>query len=218
MTALARAADMMSYACRRPLKRSVALTAGAMLAIVLSVIGFLFHGGGQNGARFAANLVLFSSSLVFALYYVAGPLSRLISVPATRALGEGRFALAYGFAGVMAVFIFLVLEPDYVSGARTPLPSLAYAALTAAVAAAFLMSAGSKGAARSVTLRSLQSLSCGYFWLVFVFTDMDRMAGPHRPDGIFYGLSLTLLAVAFLIRFADALIARRKAGMSSRTT
>lgn len=216
MTALARAAGVMSYAGRHPLKRSVALVAGVALAVALSVAGFLLHGGGQNGARFAANLVFFSSSLVFAFYYIAGPLSRLIPVLWARTLGEERFALACGFAGTMAVFLFFVLAPDYVAGTSTPLPTQAYVVFTAAVVAAFLMSAGSKRAARSVIFRSLQSLSSGYFWLVFVFTDLNRMVGPHRPDGNFYGLSLMLLVAALLVRFADAFVERRKAGMSTR--
>jgi hypothetical protein len=212
MSALARAADVMSTACRHPLKRSVGLMAGVTLAAALAAAAALSRGAGPNGIRFAANLVLFSSSLVFVLYYVAGPLSRLLSV--ARLLGEERFALAYGFAGMMAVFVFLALEPDYATGAHTSLASLTYGGLTAGVALAFVMSAGSKRAERSVAMRTVQSLSCGYFWLVFAFTDADRMIGPHRPDGIIYGLSLLLLAIALPIRFADAFMARRKAAMS----
>jgi hypothetical protein len=207
---------MLVSAYQNPRRRGVGLMAGVALGVVLSAIGFLSHGGGPNGARFAANLVLFSSSLVFVLYYVSAPLSRLIFTPATQALGAERFAVAYGFAGMMGVFLFLVLAPDFATVARPPLPTLFYAIVTALVTAVFLMSAGSKRGAGSAAMRSLQSLSSGYFWLAFAFTDTDRMVGPHRPDGIFYGLSLTLLVVALLIRFADAFMARRKAVMSGR--
>jgi hypothetical protein len=208
------AADMLALAYRHPQRRNVGLLAGIVLALVLSVAGFLFHGGGQNGTRFAANLLLFSSSFVFVVFYVAGPLSRLIATPATQILGAERFALAYAFAGMMAVFLLSILAPDFVAGARMPLPTLTYALFTALVVAAFLMSAGSKRTARSATMRSLQSVSSGYFWLVFAFTDLDRMVGPHRPDGNFYGLSLLLLVMALLVRFADAFMERRKAGAS----
>ena len=216
MTAIAQAADMLVSAYQNPRRRGVGLMAGVALAVVLSVIGFLAHGGGVNGAHFAANLVLFSSSLVFVLYYVSGPLSRLIFTPATQALGAERFALAYGFAGMMGVFLFSLLAPDFATGGHQPLPTLVYAVVTALVVAVFLMSAGSKRAAGSAAMRSLQSLSSGYFWLAFAFTDLDRMVGPHRPDGIFYGLSLSLLVVALLIRFADAFMERRRAVMSAR--
>ena len=215
MAAIENAAGMLALAYRNPQRRSVGFLAGVALAVILSAAGFLLHGGGPNGARFAANLVLFSASLVFAVYYVAAPLSRLVPVIATQALGAERFALAYAVAGTMAIFLLSLLTPDLAAGNRVPLPTLAYAALTAVVVAVFLMSAGSKRASARATMRSLQSLSSGYFWLVFALTDLDRMVGPHRPDGNFYGLSLLLLVTALLVRFADAFMARRRAAMSA---
>jgi hypothetical protein len=161
-------------------------------------------------------LVLFLSSLVFVLYYVAGPLCRLIPAPVTQVIGAEQFALAHGFVGTTAVFLFFALAPDWMVGARTSLPTLIYALITVAVVAVFLMSAGSRHGARSATLRSLQSLSSGYFWLAFAFTDINHMVGPHRPDGNYYGLSLALLVLALLIRFADAYVERRRTGKRTR--
>ena len=207
-------ADILNSAYRNPQRRSVGLLTGVTLAILLSLSGFLLHGGGPNGARFANNLMLFSSSLVFAVYYVAGPLSRL--VPATQSLGALRFSIAYGFVGMVAIFLVSILAPDYEARGAMALPTMSFAALTALVAVAFLASAGSKRAVNSATLRSLQSLTSGYFWMVFAVMDLDRMQGPHRPDPIPYGLSLLLLVAALLVRFADAFMARHKAGMLVR--
>ncbi len=215
MVAIEHAADALASAYRNPQRRSLALLAGVGAAIVLSLAGFLLHGGGPNGARFAGSLMLFSSSVVFAAYYVAAPLSRL--VPATaQTFGAWRFSIALSFVGMIAVFLVSTLAPSYEANGSVSLPTLAFAALTVLVAAAFAVSAGSKRTANSVTLRSLQSLSSGYFWMVFALMDLDRMQGPHRPDPIPYGLSLLLLVLALLVRFADA-FALHVGGMSKRT-
>ena len=214
MVATEHAADALASAYRNSQRRSLGLLAGVAAAIVLSLAGFLLHGGGPNGARFASSLMLFSSSVMFAVYYVAAPLSRL--VPATQAFGAWRFSIACGFVGMIAVFLVSTLAPSYEANGSVSLPTLAFAALTVFVAAAFTVSAGSKRTAHSVTLRSLQSLSSGYFWMVFAVMDLDRMQGPHRPDPIPYGLSLLLLVLALLVRFADA-FTLHVSGMSKPT-
>jgi hypothetical protein len=191
------------------------LLAGVAAAILLSLAAFLLHGGGPNGARFANSLMLFSSSLVFAAYYVAAPLSRL--VPATQAFSTWRFSIAYGFIGMIAVFLVSLLAPNYEANGGVSLPTLAFAALTVLVAAAFVMSGGDRYAANSATMRSLQSLSSGYFWMVFALMDLDRMWGPHRPDPIPYSISLLLLILALLVRFADAFTQHVNGGISKRT-
>jgi hypothetical protein len=200
-----------------PRQRTVGLMAGVALAVALAAIRFLGHDGGMGGVRAASNIVLFAASVVFALYYSAGPIARLIRSGVTEFLGEERYALAYGFAGMMAVFVACVLTPDYMTGTHVPLPTLVYALLTAGICAVFLLSAGSKRTDRSVTLRTFRGLSSGYFWLAFAFTDMDRMVGPHRPESTPYGISLLLLVIALLIRFADAFAQKHIAGMSERT-
>lgn len=215
MVAIEHAADALASACQNPQRRSVGLLAGVATAILLSLAAFLLHGGGPNGARFANNLMLFCSSLVFAAYYVAAPLSRL--VPATGAFGTWRFSIAYGFTGMIGVFLVSVLAPNYEANGGVSLPTLAFAAVTVLVAGAFVISAGDWRATHSATMRSLQSLSSGYFWMVFALMDLDRMQGPHRPDPIPYSISLLLLVLALLVRFADALTQHVKGAMSRRT-
>ena len=199
-------------------QRTVGLIAGIGFAILLACAAFLVRGGDMNAARFAANTVLVASSFLFVIYYVAAPIARLIPGAAARALGQERFALAYGFVGMTGVYTLCLLTPDWLMQARLPLPTLTYAALTAFMAIAFLLSAGSKRTAAMPTLRTVQSLTSGYFWLTFAFTDMDHMIGPHRPDGNFYGPSLMLLAIALIVRFADAFVQHFNAGMSERVT
>jgi hypothetical protein len=199
-----------------PRQRAVGLMAGVILAVLIAWVSFLARGGDRNSARFAASVVLYASSLAFVAYYIAGPLSRLIHSKATRVLGEERFALAYGFVGMTGVYIACILIPDYMTSARVSLPTLAYVIFTALVSAVFLLSAGNKRAHKSVTLRSLQSMSSGYFWLAFAFVDLDRMVGPQRPETNPYGISLLLLVAALMIRFADAFAQRHSAGLAER--
>ena len=195
-------------------RRTAGLLAGISFAILISLPGFVLHGGGPNGARFANSLMLFFSSLVFAAYYISAPLSRLVS--ATQAFGTWRFSIAYGFVGMMTVFLVSILAPNYEANGGVSLPTLAFAAVTVLVTGAFAVSAGDRQASYSVTMRSLLSLSSGYFWMVFALMDLDRMQGPHRPDPIPYGLSLLLLVIALLVRFADALTQKYRAAMSVR--
>jgi hypothetical protein len=199
-----------------PRSRVVGLMAGVAAGVLIAWISFLFGGADLNAARGASTEILLAASFVFVAYYVAAPISRLFRSDIGRTIGEERFALAYAFAGMMAVFITCILTPDTVSGARIPLPSLTYAVMTVLVGAVFLLSAGNKRADGSVTLRTFQSLSSGYFWLLFAFSNLDHMVGPHRPDDNPYGLSLLLLVLALIVRFADAFMLRLKAGASKR--
>jgi len=199
-----------------PRQRIVGLAAGLTLGVLAAWISFLYQGGDMNAARFASSVVLFTSSIVFSLYYMAGPVARLIRSDVTKTFGEERFAMAYGFIGMMGVFLASILTPDYLLTGRVPFPTLVYVAFTAMVGAVFLMSAGNKRTDQSVTLRAFRGLSSAYFWLAFAFIDMDRMIGPHRPDANPYGISLLLLVIALLVRFADAFAQKHIAGMSER--
>jgi hypothetical protein len=208
MVAIEQTGAMPAAVSFNPRKRTLGLMAGAGLAVLIAWVSFLAEGGDMNAARFASTMVLNAASLAFVVYYVAGPLSRLVRSRATETFGQARFALAYGFVGMMGVYLATVVMPDYLASARVPLATLTYAVFTVMVAAVFLLSAGSKRTAKSVTLRSLQSLSSGYFWFAFMFTDLDRMVGPHRPDGGIYGWLLLLLVIAIMVRFADAFMQR----------
>ena len=50
-------------------------------------------------------------------------------------------------------------------------------------------------------------MAASFFWLTYALTGLAHLSGPHRPDG-FYGLSLSLMILALLLRFADRLWAK----------
>jgi hypothetical protein len=53
-----------------------------------------------------------------------------------------------------------------------------------------------------------------YFWLCYSLMALARISGPHRPDA-FYDVSLSLMIVALLIRYADRWLAHRNVATSA---
>src|SRR5438067_2286509 len=50
--------------------------------------------------------------------------------------------------------------------------------------------------------RAVLGAAAVYFWLCYCIMALARLSGPHRPDA-FYGISLSLMVVALLLRYAD---------------
>lgn len=190
-------------------KASLAL-AGMAAALLVAVAAFLWHGGDNNAARFAAQMVFRASSVAFLLYYLARPVARLIPSHATQTLARERVGLAFAFVCMYAVFLGCTLMPDYMSGAHIPLATLAFCAFSGLVLAVVL--AGEyAGRATDPSWRSawraMESVGVAYFWLAYAINDLDHISGPHRTDH-YYGVSLTVLVLALLVRFADAFMRR----------
>ncbi|HVZ91767.1 MAG TPA: hypothetical protein VG843_08955 [Rhizomicrobium sp.] len=178
----------------------------ALAGLLIGWIGFNQSGGGEIGARSVSNLISNAAQLLFVLYYVAGPLSRLVPLPAAGHLGREEPAFAGAFVGTYASFLFWVLMPGLSPGERLPAPTLAFAILSAAA----LLGLAQSRAARTAAGRAIRSVSIAYFWVAFALADLDRLIGPHRPEP-FYGASLLLLSVAVIVRFADDAARRLRA-------
>src|SRR4051812_20451499 len=50
--------------------------------------------------------------------------------------------------------------------------------------------------------RVLLGIAVVYFWLCYSVMALARISGPHRPDD-FYGISLCLMVLGLLARYAD---------------
>jgi hypothetical protein len=202
---------------RDPRRRnSAAALSAAGAALLLGLVWFLARGSNASAARTAANAVMDAASLTFVLYYVAGPLSRLIATASMRGLGSARVGIAFAFAGTYGTFLAWIVAPYYFAGEHMPLPTLTFVLFSAAILAVFLIGAGRHEFSHSGSGRALQGLSSGYFWLVFAVNDLNHMSGPYRFESGFYGFLLVLLALSLLVRFADAFLERRKATISAR--
>ncbi len=191
-------------------KLTIALL-GTSFALCLAAGGFIFQGGG-----FAARLVLATASLAFVITYIAKPLCRLIPSDATRALARERIGLTQAFAGMYAVFLGCIVLPGFFAENVVSLPTLAFAAFSALILAVMVFGTSTKRALGPLAGRATLGLSNAYFWCAFAASDMNHMVGPHRPDvfDVFYKISLSLLVLALLIRFADAFVERRRVRMA----
>ncbi len=178
---------------------------GVAAGLAVAIGTFLLHGRDANAARFAAQTVFRVSGLAFLLFYLAGPVSRLIPSRPTLALARERTGLALAFAGIYTVFLVCAMTPDYFASAHVPLPTAAFAVFSLLILAVILAGerAGLADASWRPALRAMETVGVAYFWMVYAVNDLDHLSGPHRPDG-YYGLSLSILVAALLVRFADS--------------
>ena len=185
-------------------KTTLALS-GAVLGLAIAIGAFMLHGGDANAARFAATTVFRVSGLAFLLFYLAGPVCRLVPSSQTRLAARERTGLALAFAAMYVVFLLCALAPDYFAGTRMPLATLAFAAFSTLILAVIIAGerAGLADASWRLALRAMETVGVAYFWAVYAVDDLSHMSGPHRPDG-FYGISLSIFVAALLVRFADS--------------
>jgi hypothetical protein len=199
----------------RPRRPAFLAAVSAMAAFLLGWIEFALHQGDLSATRVASNTLVGVSSLLFALYWTAEPLSRAIDLRVTQALGRAAPSIAASFAGTYGVYLFWIFVPNLVARAHMPLPTLTYTVFSAVVLAVFACSACTTGFGCNATGRTLQRLANGYLWLAFLVNDLDHLIGPHRPNH-FYEISLSALWFALAIRLGDTFFRKRRAAMSER--
>jgi hypothetical protein len=188
----------------------------AVAAALVAVGGFAAHGFNDNGLRFGSQLTWRFASLVYFAAVIAGPLARLLPWPWLKRLLVERRQLMWGFCASFGVFLASLLAPNTL----TP-PSLDHEGLTIGMALFVFFGGGltiviAYAAAPQPNLgeqarRAILAVGMAYFWLAYTLTGLSHLSGPHRPDG-FYGFSLMLMVAALLLRFADRLMAKVKAG------
>lgn len=183
-----------------------ALVGGIVLAAVILVAGSIFfHGFSENGFRQASRWAWRYASLIFFAALVAGPLWRVtahfvpnLTPPSTLSAGLVRgFAASYGIY-LLSVFVPHVLQ---LSDGAT-LMVLLGGGLALAMACA---SAPWRWRGTIMFQKFRRRILAGgalYFWLCYSVMALARLAGPHRPDA-FYGISLCLMVVGLLARYAD---------------
>ncbi len=197
------------------------VSAGTGIALALALGGFAARGGGLNGTRYGAALVLAASSLAF----VVG-LYRPAPVPARSAACD---ACAQPRAG--GPYASFCVHVRSLSRLHRALPGL-LDGRASPPADSGVRDILDIDPCRHVVRHKCKTHSrfecgtqCGthntravdrLFLCAFVVNDLNHLVGPHRADlfDLSYQLSLALLVLALLVRFAGAIVERRKVRMA----
>jgi len=180
------------------------LGAGAA-ALVLGAI--IFRGFSENGFRLGSQLAWRYTSLVFFAALVAGPICRIAAhffPQLTPPPSLGR-KLVWGFCLSYGVYLLSVFLPNVIQlSAGATLMTLfgTGVVLVMAATAAPIKRLGGKTILPEKFRRVLLGIAVIYFWLCYSAMALARISGPHRPDD-YYGISLCLMVLGLLARYAD---------------
>jgi hypothetical protein len=183
-----------------------------LAAALLAFGAMAFNGFHDNGIRLASEFAWRFASFVFFAAVIAGPLCRLVPMEIFRYLGALRRQLIWSFCASYCVFLASLLLPNTLgsvthedAGTGMTLFSL----FSGAAAGVMAYAAGREAVALvgEQARRALLSVAAAFFWLTYALLGLAHLSGPHRPDG-FYGLSLSLMILALLLRFADRFAAK----------
>jgi len=185
----------------------------ALVAAIVVLGSILARGFSENGFRLGSQLAWRYASFVFFAALVAGPALRLAArfthAPISEALSR---KLVWGFCASYGVYLLSVFLPHVIqpsAGATLMVLFGAGVVLVMAAAVAPLKRLGGKPIISDKVRRVLLGGAAIYFWLCYCLMALARISGPHRPDA-FYGISLSLMVLALLVRYADRWFAHRE--------
>ena len=179
----------------------------AILAAFAGGAGLAARGFTESGWRLGSELVWRSPCFVFFAAIIAGPLARLIPWQPLREACENRRQLVWGFCASFALYLAGLRMADLAAyGSRAAvMAGIGLFDLAGAVLLVIIACTASRHVAFFLderVRRILLGASLWCFWLAYALTGLEHISGPHRPDA-FYGVSILLMIVALLLRFAD---------------
>lgn len=188
-----------------------AITLGAVMLVAGAI---LMRGFAENGFRLGSQLAWRYASFIFFLALVAGPASRILArfVPHLTVPESLSRRLVWGFCASYGVYLLSVFVPNVIrpsAGAALMVMFGGGVVLVMAVTAAPLARLGRPPIIPAGIRRVFLGMSAIYFWLCYCLMALARISGPHRPDD-FYGISLCLMVVGLLARYADRWVALPK--------
>ena len=181
---------------------------GAAACLTLGVMARF--GFSDQGLRLGSEFAWRFASIVFFAAASIGPVCRLLPLGALKLAGLRRQAI-WSFCASYGVFLAAMLLPNTLGGVTHDDESLGMILFSLFGGGAALVLAWSASQAAVERLgekarRALLSVAASFFWLTYALTGLAHISGPHRPDA-YYGLSLSLMILALLFRFADRLAA-----------
>jgi len=187
----------------------------AVLAALLVLGAIVARGFSENGFRLGSQLAWRYASFVFVAALTMGPLCRIAAhfFPAFTPPESLSRKLVWGFCAAYGIYLLSVFVPNVIhlsAGAMLMTIFGSTVVLVMAATAAPLVRLGRPPILPDKVRRVLLGTSAIYFWLCYSLMALARISGPHRPDA-YYGLSLSLMIVALLLRYADRWLAHRHA-------
>lgn len=208
------ALDGSVHSSPRPILNVEVTIAGVvgMAAALLGVSAMAVKGFDDDGIRLAGEISWRFAAFVFFAAIVAGPICRLVPLPVCKSLGSLRRQLIWSFCASYGVFLAVLLLPNSLGGVThdDATAGMMFFAMFGGFATAVMAYAASRRAAAKLgdkARRALLSVAASFFWLTYALTGLAHLSGPHRPD-LFYGVSLSLMTLALLLRFLDRLVAK----------
>jgi len=191
------------------------LVGGIALGAAVLVLGsILLRGFAENGFRLGSQLAWRYASFVFFAALVTGPALRIAArfthAPTSEALSR---KLVWGFCASYGIYLLSVFVPNVIrpsAGAALMVLFGGSVALVMAATATPLKPLGDKAIIPDNIRRVFLAAATIYFWLCYSLMALARISGPHRPDD-FYGLSLCLMVVGLLARYADRWVSHKEA-------
>jgi hypothetical protein len=191
----------------------------AIVAVLLVLGAILARGFAENGFRLGSQLAWRYASFVFVTALIMGPLCRIVAYffPAFTPPESLSRKLVWGFSAAFGVYLLSVFVPNVIhlsAGAMLMTVFGSTVVLVMAVTAAPLVRLGGPPILPDKVRKVLLGTAAIYFWLCYSLMALARISGPHRPDA-FYDVSLSLMIVALLIRYADRWLAHRNVATSA---
>ncbi len=194
----------------------------AILAVLLVVGAILARGFSDNGFRLGSQLAWRYASFVFVAALALGPLCRIAAhfFPVFTPPESLSRKLVWGFCAAYGIYLLSVFVPNVIhlsAGAMLMTVFGSTVVLVMAATAAPLVRLGRPPILPDKVRRVLLGTSAIYFWLCYSLMALARISGPHRPDP-FYDISLSLMILALLLRYADHWLTHRDAARAGLTS
>ena len=186
----------------------------AAVAVLLVVGAILARGFAENGFRLGSQLAWRYASFVFFVALVAGPICRIAAyfLPSVTPPENLSRKLIWGFCAAYGVYLLSVFLPNVIRLSAGATLMTIFGSLVVAVMAATaapLVRLGGKPILQDKIRKVFLGTAAIYFWLCYSLMALARISGPHRPDA-FYDISIMLMIVALLLRYADRWLAHRQ--------
>ena len=184
-----------------PLVGAIALGSASVVVWALASRDF-----SDNGFRLASQLAWRYAFFLFFCSLVGGPLCRIAArfVPGFQPPADLSRRLVWGFCASYGIYLLSVFLPHVIrpSAGATLMVLFGGAVVTVMALAVAPLTRLNDRPVLAKGRRALLVAATGYFWLGYSVMALARISGPHRPDA-FYDISLSLMVVGLLVRFAD---------------